>query len=294
MIGISYVHRDQFYLGGLLKRAGQRLGVSMFSIGPKEGSWIEAAPTEPDNAPDLLVEDRKPFTLPSEVDEKIDALINVCQGDNFYCISKKPTVHVFTEGNPGEYDDARACNAKAVWSCMPRKETGLLQSGLWYLQWGYDPEYTPMTPPGTERPVDFGFYGSTGYEHRKKMFPDWARENDLVVHTGPPMSRSAWGANLRMTKTTFHDHWVNVLSGRIVDAVASGVLMMSIPQPVMDVLLPRGYVRLKTFHEVPGVVRAFKAIENRGPIVEQAQRAIAGLSWDDQFVRILGSIGVQA
>lgn len=290
-IALAYVHMHQSYVGGLLRRAARRLGLDVVTIGPAEGSWIGGAPVEDGWEPDVEVPSRAPCPLTVEV----DALINVNQGDGFYAVplTNVPVAHVFTEGNEGEYAQSLPARARAVWSLQPWKVIVRPPDVRW-LEWGYDPEHTPLTPARADRPIDLHLRGSA-YTHRLDWRARWHRENpDLNMVLDGPVARGLWGAELLRSKMVLQDHRVPAIPGRITDAVMAGALVLSLPNPIMDIFLPRAYVPVATADEVPDAVRAHQAIDSRAGIIERAQQLVAHLTWDNQLLRVLASIGVRA
>lgn len=290
-LALAYVHMEQFYVGGLLKRAARRLGLDVVSAGPAAGSWIESAPPEAEWRPDI--EMSAPGPLPVET----DALVNVDQGDGFYCTAPRgiPVAHVFTEGNEGEYARATSSEARAVWALQPFKDVARPTDVRW-LEWGYDPGHTPVTPAAATRPVDFVLRGSTGYGHRQELARAFRGTVDPLADVGPPVARAEWGSRMRRACMTLQDHRVPAVPGRIADAVVSGCLVLSVPNAVMPVYLPRGYVEIaeRDPETVAAAIRAWSPIERRGDVVAHAQRLVAGHTWDNQLLRVLGSIGVVA
>ena len=302
-IALAYVHMHQSYLGGLFKRAAKRLGIEVVSLGPRATSWVYNAPVEEGWEPDRTVDEPGACLSVWAPGGHFDALINVDQGDGFYLteFARTPTAHVFTEGNPGEYDRARRSGASAVWSCMPLKDEGRLQAGLHHLDWGYDVEHTRVETNlfDEHRPFDVSFRGSSN-AHRDQIVSVLKRAG-LTVDAGPPLSRTQWGVSLEYSKFSLCDHDQNFLTGRIVDSMAAGAVVLALAQPCMDLLAPRGYVPVARGadgrpdpQDVADVARAWLlAPQRRYAVAQRARDAVRGLSWDDQLLRILGSVGVR-
>ena len=298
-LALAYVHQHQSYLGGLLRRAAKRLGIEVVTIGPKNGSWIGNAPIEDGWEPDI---ECGHVGLPVESLGHFDVLINVDQGDGFYLTSTRvPIAHCFTEGNSGEYERGVKSGAAAMWSCMPLKDAGKRIPGLLYLQWGYDSQLTWLTDCSyshSSRAIDFTLHGS--WSERRQAYVDAIASRGLRVDAGPPLSRAEWGQTLRDAKITLCDGDESYLTGRIVDAMASGCLVLAKPSPVMDMIAPRGYVAITPLPDgrivpenVADVVMEYLPWRKRLPITEQAQQCVAHLSYDNQLLRILGSVGVR-
>lgn len=294
---LAYTHLYPSYLGGLLRRAARRLGINVTTVGPRGGQWIHGTPEEPGWEPDIQVLAQQRLEDIIEVTPDT-ILINVDQGDGFYLVAPPgvPCAWVCTEGNPGEYERASLCNAQAVWSCMPRKPAGRMAPGLLHLGFGWDNEHTSLTSIDAHRPIDFTLHGS--WSEKRQSFVD-ALTTDLSRECGAPLSREVWGKTLQRSKVTICDHEPGYTSGRIVDAMISGCLVLALPSAEMDMLAPRGYVQLSGKlnvdidpKEVVELVREYRDFEKRKPILERAQRSVMHLSYDDQLLRILGSIGV--
>ena len=102
-------------------------------------------------------------------------------------------------------------------------------------------------------------------------------------------------------KITVCDHNDAYLTGRVVDAMAAGCLVLAYAQPVMDMLAPMGYVpiglqadgRIDPKGLADTAVALIGSQSRRVAIVQRARRAVTGLSWEDQLLRVLGSIGVR-
>ena len=292
---LAYKHCYPSYLGGLLRRAAKRLRLPVVTIGPVQGQWIHDTPEEEGWRPDVEVPDQ-----PGQYFETRsgDVIINVDQGDGFYALptNKVPVAWCFTEGNPSEYDKAIG-RADVIWSCMPRKPAGMQLPGLHHLSWSYDSEFTPLYPIQHEhRVVDVSLRGSWG-SHRQR-FVD-AFTSDISYDCGAPLSRAAWGKSLQNACITIADHEPGYLSGRIIDAMASGCLVFALRSDEMDILSPKGYVVLSGKknsdidpQEIVAKIHEYRDIEKRGPIAERAQRHVAGLDYESQLLRILGSVGI--
>lgn len=299
---LAYVAMSQNYLGGIFRQAAQRLGIRTTAVGPAHGRWLHDAPEEPGWEPDVVTGYAAPHVMSPEFWGGVDALINVDQGDGFYIQppGNVPTAHCFTESNPTEH--RRAVDANAIWSGMPHKPEGKATPGLLHLDWGYNPVHTPIDAPLSDlaRPVDFTLHGSWS-EHRNSVL-DAVQAAGLSVSYGPPRSREAWGKTLCEAKMTLVDHNGPFLSGRVVDAMAAGCVVLSPALAPMDILSPRGYVPVplresdgrvdpEAVARIAGEWVALPSYRHR--MAERARTTVAGLTWENQLLRVLGSIGVR-
>lgn len=301
---LTYSHYDQLYVGGLLKRAAKRLGIDVISVGPKIGSWTPA-PKEEDSDPDVETGSGSVDLSTYGVLRNGDALVTVDQSTGFLPHSTTmPHAVVQTESNDGELERARGiADPDALWSLMPMKPTARYTPGLLHLEWGYDQIHTPLTDPMLlPRGVDFSLRG-TPNDYRIKLQKAFDEKLPHVKATfGTCTTRQVWGDELCCSKITLCDHDEDFLSGRVVDAMAAGCLVLAKPSPSMDMLAPGGYVPIRKGATdkwpdiglvVGQVCYYLTETAERAKIVRRAQEFVARLTWDNQLLRILGSIGVR-
>lgn len=309
---LVYQHYHQYYVGALLKRAAKALGIDVTSAGPCGGPWLAAAPDEENWKPDIVVSGGAVDVADVERvrGQHFDAIVCIHQGDGMFVRGvdrNTPLAYVFTEGNEGEYEVAS--RADAVWSLMPRKPAGRKVPGLLRLEWGYDSEMVRRARTGsTPQKIDVSFRGSPSAQ--RDAIAAAVVAAGYTIDYGPPVSRLDWYRSLWRADYAICDHDTAFVSGRVVDAMALGSVVIAKPSPEMDVLAPRAYIPVYGCAHVQGLrpemaVVAIDDMEGHrmappcggdDPLVDLIERAsliALPLSWDSQLLRILGSIGVR-
>ena len=292
---LVYSHRPQSYIGGLLKRAAVRLGLDVVSAGPIDPHGLMGAPVEDDCAPDVRLYGGPAVRPPDTLARPGDVLINVDQGDDFYCVYPigVRSVYLMSESNEHDVARARASNASVFWSCMPEKIHARLLPGLLALPFGWDDEDNALADIEAPRAHEFVLYGTM--DKRENLVRTIrAQGADLALDIGRAgLSRAAWGRALRNATMTYNDHPVASLTPRLTEAMAAGCLLLSPPFLPLDLLAPRGYVVVEDVADVAATIRRYRDPSLRLPIIRRAQAAVASFSWNNNLLRILASVGVR-